>query len=133
MSLCSVSCVGVLLSVGNSASPNWLDARKIENEGFNVLKNNGYELEHNFGHGKINLSKVLAVLNLLAFAFHEICDRAEPQWQKARSANTRVRFFTDISAYCNVKLFESWTQLIDFCVSLLPKPIRTLKGPYCGP
>jgi hypothetical protein len=106
---------------------------KIENEGFNVLKNNGYELEHNFGHGKINLSKVLVVLNLLAFTFHEICDRAETQWQKARSANTRERFFTDISAYCNVTLFDSWTKLIEFCVSLLPKPIRTLKGPYCGP
>ena len=25
---------------------------KIENESFNVLKNNGYHLEHNFGHGK---------------------------------------------------------------------------------
>ena len=25
---------------------------KIENETFNVLKNNGYHLEHNFGHGK---------------------------------------------------------------------------------
>jgi hypothetical protein len=25
---------------------------KIENETFNVLKNNGYNLEHSFGHGK---------------------------------------------------------------------------------
>ena len=25
---------------------------KIENESFNILKNNGYHLEHNFGHGK---------------------------------------------------------------------------------
>jgi hypothetical protein len=25
---------------------------KIENEGFNTLKNQGYHLEHNFGHGK---------------------------------------------------------------------------------
>ena len=24
---------------------------KIENEGFNTLKNQGYHLEHNFGHG----------------------------------------------------------------------------------
>src|SRR5208282_787775 len=24
---------------------------KIENESFNILKNNGYHLEHNFGHG----------------------------------------------------------------------------------
>ncbi|GAB6161167.1 hypothetical protein JCM12298_03260 [Desulfothermus naphthae] len=29
---------------------------KIENETFNTLKNQGYHLEHNFGHGKKNLS-----------------------------------------------------------------------------
>src|SRR3954463_1328168 len=47
---------------------------KIENESFNVLKNNGYHLEHNFGHGKANLSAVFVSLNLLAFAFHTVCD-----------------------------------------------------------
>src|ERR1700722_13172989 len=30
---------------------------KIENEGFNVLKTKGYNLEHNFGHGKRNLDR----------------------------------------------------------------------------
>jgi hypothetical protein len=29
---------------------------KIENETFNTLKNQGYQLDHNFGHGKKNLS-----------------------------------------------------------------------------
>ena len=33
---------------------------KIENESFNVLKTKGYNLEHNFGHGRENLSAVLA-------------------------------------------------------------------------
>ncbi len=32
---------------------------KIENETFNVMKNQGYHLEHNYGHGKQNLSTVL--------------------------------------------------------------------------
>ena len=49
-------------------------AGKIENEGFNVLKTKGYNLEHNFGHGKRNLSMVLAILNLLAFACHTVCE-----------------------------------------------------------
>lgn len=40
---------------------------KIENETFNVLKNHGYQLEHNYGHGKQNLSTVLAMLMMLAF------------------------------------------------------------------
>ena len=43
---------------------------KIENETFNVLKTNGYNLEHNFGHGKKTLASILVTLNLLAFAFH---------------------------------------------------------------
>ena len=33
---------------------------KIENESFNVLKNHGYELEHNFGHGQGFLAMTLA-------------------------------------------------------------------------
>jgi hypothetical protein len=47
---------------------------KIENESLNVLKTKGYNLEHNFGHGKENLSAVLATLNLLAFAFHTVSE-----------------------------------------------------------
>ena len=45
---------------------------KIENESFNVLKNNGYHLEHNFGHGKQNLAMLFASFNLLAFAIHTV-------------------------------------------------------------
>ncbi len=40
---------------------------KIENETFNTLKNQGYHFEHNFGHGKKNLSVVFALLMMLAF------------------------------------------------------------------
>jgi len=41
---------------------------KIENEGFNVMKNHGYEFDHNFGDGQRFLAMMLASLNLLAFA-----------------------------------------------------------------
>jgi hypothetical protein len=40
---------------------------KIENETFNTLKNQGYQFEHNFGHGQTHLSVVFALLMLLAF------------------------------------------------------------------
>lgn len=40
---------------------------KIENETFNTLKNQGYEFEHNFGHGYQHLSVVLSYLMMLAF------------------------------------------------------------------
>ncbi|MDR2054094.1 MAG: hypothetical protein LBP80_11835 [Treponema sp.] len=38
--------------------------RKIENEHNNVLKNCGYNLEHNFGHGKRHACEIYAILNL---------------------------------------------------------------------
>jgi Transposase DDE domain len=40
---------------------------KIENETFNTLKNQGYNFEHNYGHGEQNLSVVFAMLMMLAF------------------------------------------------------------------
>ena len=40
---------------------------KIENETFNTLKNQGYNFEHNYGHGTKNLSVVFATLMTLAF------------------------------------------------------------------
>ena len=40
---------------------------KIENETFNTLKNQGYNFEHNYGHGQHNLSVVFAMLMMLAF------------------------------------------------------------------
>ena len=39
---------------------------KIENETFNTLKNQGYNFEHNYGHGEQNLSVVFAMLMMLA-------------------------------------------------------------------
>src|ERR1700756_1648534 len=58
-------------------------APKIEYETFNVLKTKGYNLEHNFGHGKENLAAILATFNLLAFTFHTVAEL------KPRSCVTR--------------------------------------------
>ena len=57
---------------------------KIENETFNTLKTKGYNLEHNFGHGKQHLAPVLAILNLLAFACHTVCELGDKAWRAAR-------------------------------------------------
>ncbi len=64
---------------------------KIENETFNTLKTGGYHLEHNDGHGKQNLAALLVAFNLLAFAFHTLCDQAEDLgvWPGRRSAPVR--------------------------------------------
>lgn len=86
---------------------------KIENESFNTLKTNGYNLEHNFGHGRENLSAVLATLNLLAFAFHTIADLTYDLWHQAVSiAGTRRDFFQLMRAATFFSVFSSWTHLL---------------------
>ena len=45
---------------------------KIENETFNTLKNQEYQFEHNFGHGKKHLSTVFAYLMVLAFLVDQL-------------------------------------------------------------
>jgi hypothetical protein len=45
---------------------------KIENETFNTLKNQGYEFDHNYGHGNNNLSVNFALLMMLAFLIDQI-------------------------------------------------------------
>lgn len=44
---------------------------KIENETFNTLKNQGYNFEHNFGHGRNSLSTVMAFLMMIAFGIDQ--------------------------------------------------------------
>ncbi|MBL6982468.1 MAG: transposase [Anaerolineales bacterium] len=54
---------------------------KIENETFNTLKNQGYQFEHNFGHGKNHLSVVFALLMMLAFLIDQVQQMACPLFQ----------------------------------------------------
>jgi hypothetical protein len=62
---------------------------KIENETFNTLKNQGYHFEHNYGHGKQNLSVVFAMLMMLAFLVDQVqqlcCPLFQAVWKKAGS------------------------------------------------
>ena len=86
---------------------------KVENEGFNVMKNHGYELEHNFGHGKAFLAMTLAGLNLLAFAWHSLLDCLDPPWQAARAAAIkRAGFFADMASITAFVVFPVWQDLI---------------------
>ena len=54
---------------------------RIENETFNMLKNQGYHFEHNFGHGKQNLSVVFGMLMMLAFLVDQTQQIACPLFQ----------------------------------------------------
>jgi hypothetical protein len=97
---------------------------KIENESFYVLKNNGYNLAHNFGHGKKYLARTFATMNLLAFAFHTACDCLESLWQQAREAvGARAHFFQDLHTITAYVLFPSWHSLLYTVASGKAPPI----------
>jgi hypothetical protein len=86
---------------------------KIENETFNVLKNNGYNLEHSFGHGKQHLASILVCLNLIAFAMHTVCDIADLLWRKARQKlGPRYSFFSMLANATIILIFPSWQDLL---------------------
>ena len=96
---------------------------KIENENFNTVKNCGYHLEHNFGHGKQNLSALLATMNLLAFAFHTICDLTDKLWQKARKVlGARRDFFQNLLVLTRYLIFPGWRTLIKTMIDGQPPP-----------
>ncbi len=103
---------------------------KIENETFNVMKNHGYELEHNFGHGKKFLAMTLAAFNLLAFAWHTALDIVEPPWQRARAAAAaRKSFFAHIQSLTTYVVFPSWSVLLEALASFTipPELLQTQK------
>jgi hypothetical protein len=88
---------------------------KIENEGNNVLKNHGYNLEHNFGHGQNHLCEFLLTLNLLAFLFHTVLDLVNYTYQKIRELLvTRTSFFNDIRTLLKFLWFKDWSDFFSF-------------------
>jgi hypothetical protein len=96
---------------------------KIENETFNVLKTNGYNLEHNFGHGKETLASVLVTLNLLAFAFHTVARLAVLAWREAVIARgATYRFFEHLRTVTAYVVFESWDHLLRSIAAAAVRP-----------
>jgi hypothetical protein len=100
--------VEAIVSVGRT---RW----KVENETINVLKNHGYHLEHNFGHGEQHLATVLFALNLLAFLIHTTQHLLNPAYRLLRQTlAVRRTFFNDLKALTRYLVFDSWEALFDF-------------------
>lgn len=72
---------------------------KIENETFNTLKNQNYNFEHNFGHGKERLCTIFAFLMMLAFYVDQI-QQSSCRYFKIilRELKTRLKFWESIRA-----------------------------------
>lgn len=85
---------------------------KIENEQFNVQKNHGYELEHNYGHGRQTLSLVFYLLNLLAFLGHKVVEFGDRLYQKCRAGESRRGLWTLLRSAFYLVEVESWEALL---------------------
>jgi len=104
---------------------------KIENETFNTLKNQGYEFEHNFGHGKKNLSHVFAMLMLLAFTIDQIMEMSCKLFQSALKAAKKRRYLWEriTGVLFNLDVL-SWSSLYDGIAHQRsrPKPVFNDSG-----
>lgn len=102
--------VATIVGIGRS---RW----KIENEQFNVQKNHGYELEHNYGHGERGLSLVFYLLNLLAFLAHQVLDLGDRLYRACRANEARRSLWQQLRVYFKKLVFESWAALLQFQLS----------------
>ena len=86
---------------------------KIENETFNTLKTQGYNLEHSYGHGKIHLATNFACLTFTAFLINQIEQVACPLFQEALAAKkSKKALWHAIRGLFDWFFIDSWTELI---------------------
>jgi hypothetical protein len=104
---------------------------KIENETFNTLKNQGYHIEHNFGHGQHNLSFIFFMLNLLAFYVHQILDLTDRLYQTVRYTkfSSRMEYFNQLRCTFRIMLFDTWEQMLYHILD--PPMIKASEGKFC--
>ena len=101
----------------------------MENENFNCLSRHGYNLKHNFGHGSDGLANLLAVINLLAFAFHSVLDCLQGLWRQLRDLLvTRRDFFENLRVVARLFVFPDWTALLETLLKKRPPPALA-RGP----
>ena len=97
---------------------------KIENETINTLKNQGYQFEHNFGHGEKNLSVVFAMIMMLAFLVDQTqqlcCPLFQAIWQKLGSKRA---LWEELRSHVHHFVFDSMQHLYEVILSDAAKGI----------
>jgi hypothetical protein len=85
----------------------------IENEAFNTLKNQGYQFEHSYGHGKKNLSTLFAMLMMLAFLIDQCeqisCGLFQDALKHLKSKKTRL--WERVRGFFTFHIIPSWEDL----------------------
>jgi hypothetical protein len=85
---------------------------KIENETFNTLKNQGYQFEHNFGHGHRHLSHVFGLLMFLAFLIDQVQQRCCGLFQAAlKKMKRKNRFWERLRSVFLEFHIDSWADI----------------------
>lgn len=91
---------------------------KIENETFNTLKNQGYQFEHNYGHGFLHLSNLLATLMLLVFLIDQIQQIASRNFKKVLDAvKTKIRLWEEFRAVFRFFVVNSFSNLMKILIA----------------
>jgi hypothetical protein len=87
---------------------------KIEHETFNTLKNQGYSLEHNYGHGQHHLATTFGLLMILAFLVDQIQELCCATFQAARKArHSRTSLWQRMQSLFTGYYIESWRQFFE--------------------
>lgn len=95
---------------------------KTENEHNNTLKNHGYHLEHNFGHGKKHLSQVLVTLILLSFLLHTVLRLTDRAYQRIGDYFPRASFFNQLRTLLMYLYFATWSALMALMLNACKPP-----------
>lgn len=102
---------------------------KVENECFNTLKNQGYYIEHNYGHGKKNLSFNFLLMTILAFFTHQIFELTDGIFQEARQKyGSKRNLWEKLRSLIEFLIFESWYKLLEYILDP-PRPWAYPKPP----
>lgn len=91
---------------------------KIENECFNTLKNQGYFINHNYGHGAKNLSFNFLILTELAFFMHQIAELTDSLFKECRAKlGSKHALWEFVRSSIKIFVFESWEFLFSFILN----------------
>jgi len=99
-------CIEEMVRIGRS---RWM----IENEVFNTVKNHGYHIEHNYGHGVKNLSFNFFLLNMIAFFLHQIFELTDRTYQWLRkNLGSKRNLWDHLRMFCHMIVFPDWEDLL---------------------
>lgn len=91
---------------------------KIENECFNTLKNQGYCIDHSYGHGDENLCFNFYLLTLIAFSVHQIFELTDKLYQVCRQHfGSKKNLWDHVRAYIKLFVFNTWEELLSFTLN----------------